>query len=583
MSSMDSRSLQKIPPRSPAVWGRYFLRMATAAALGVSLVVACSSSTTPSGGAGPNSTGANNSSAGASFSMMTLSDGAVVTTEHLADGATMVVSSSSSSANNASGSSSSSGGSSSGSGGGGADSGDEGVVCTNTNLETIPIPNTGFVDRACNVYGIQGSWYCFSDQATATSGGTEGCIKGALPVGGTPGACLSGTLTSGTSAYVGIGVSLNATGGASAVKSAYNATASGVVGFAITVTGTITGANLRIGFTNDNGMTANYVAPFVNEASPAAGGSTYNVLFAGPPVPSVPTTFTGTADPGAMLNASEIYDVQVEIPGQPSPTTVTYSNFCVTNIVPIFNTDAGTPGSCSAMVDIGGQNCSAQDIVDGVDYGFQNNISASTGECVQAEQGGNCGGMTVTFPNGSFGNGGSSPSSYPSIIYGWSEVSPNWHGGLQAPKLLSSITSAQTTWDYTGVPSQGDAAYDIWLSSSNTAAPNSSSGLELMIWTAKNGVTPAGPGNPTTATVGGTSYQVYKANSGNGGPGAWGYIAYVNTSASPSVDVNNFLKDVVGEGMGVTSSWYLWSIQAGWEVYQASSQLQTTQFSVTIN
>lgn len=516
--------------------------------------------------------------------MTTLSDGAVVTKETFADGATVIVSSSSSSGGSSGNSSSSGGGSNDGSvATSTGDNEDEGVVCTNTNLETIPIPSTGFVDRACNVYGIQGSWYCFSDMATTTSGNGEGCIKGGVPVNGTPGQCLSGTLPASVNSYVGIGVSLNATGGANAVKSAYNATASGVVGFAITVTGTISGSSLRIGFTNDDGTTANYVAPFVSEGLPSANGTTYNVLLAGPPVPSVPSTFTGVADPGAMLDPTKIYDVQIEIPGQ-AMTSVTYSNFCVTNIVPIFNTDAASPGSCSAMVDIGGTNCSAQDIVDGVDYGFQNNISTGTGECVQAEQGGNCGGFTVTFPNGSFGSGGNSPSSYPSIIYGWSEVSPNWHGGLQAPKILSSITSAQTTWDYTGLPSQGDAAYDIWLSSSNTAVPNSSSGVELMIWTGRAGVNPAGPGQSGTATIGGNSWQVFKANSSNGAPGSWGYIAYVNTSASPSVDVNAFITDAVkNQNMGMSSSWYLWSIQAGWEVYSASSPLTTSQFSVTIN
>lgn len=575
MAIVGPRSVKGLP--SAVTWTRRFFRFATAAAIGVSLAVACSSSSNNPVGSnssnGGNSSSSNNTSGG-SFSTTTLSDGATVTTETFADGATVIVPPSSSS--------STGGGSVDGSSGSVADSGGDAVVCTNTNLEMIPIPSTGFVDFACNVYGIQGSWYCFSDMDTEANGGSEGCIQGAVPVGGTPGNCLSGTIPENVDDYVGIGISLNQGGGDSG-KQPYNATASGVVGFAITVTGTITGADLRIGFTNNNGSTAHYVAPFVTEAAPAAGGSTYSVLLAGPPVPSVPGSFgSSVADPDASLNPTDIYDVQVEIPGQPN-TAVTYSNFCVTNIVPIFNADAAVPGSCSSMVDIGGQNCSAQDIVDGVDYGFQNNITSSSGECVQAEQGGDCGGFTVTFPSSGFGSGGNVPSSYPSIIYGWSEASPNWHGGLQAPKAISTITSAQTTWTYTGLPSKGDAAYDIWLSSSNTQAPNTSSGLELMIWTGQaGGAVPAGPGNPTTTTIGGTSWQVYKANSSNGGPGAWGYLAYVNTSASPSVDVNAFIQDAENNQKIITSSWYLWSIQAGWEVYNATSTLTTSQFSVTI-
>ncbi|HXX69298.1 MAG TPA: hypothetical protein VEK07_19090 [Polyangiaceae bacterium] len=577
-SSMGSRSCSDNPPRSP--WLRRAVRAAAAAAIGASLALACSTSTTSQPGAGgSNSNNGSNSTSGGSFSTTTLSDGAVVTTETFADGATMVVSSSSSSGGGGGGAATDS----AAGGGGSTDGGDGGIVCSNTNKSILSIDPTGFIYNQCDVYGIQGAWYCFSND---TSSG--GCTMGVPPYSATdshgPGMCQSGTLEASTSAYVGLGLSLNATPGANAVKSAYDAAASGVIGFAITVTGTTGGDDLRIGFTNTaatmNAAGMGYVAPFATEPAPSASGTTYTVLFSS--VKNVPD-YPNIADPDAALDPTGIYDVQVELAGAAAQTYA--YDFCITSIQPLFAGDASTqaPGSCSMMDTVGGQTCDPQDIVDGVDYGFQNNISQGSGECIQATQGGDCAGLTITFPNGSFGSGGNTPSSYPSIIYGWQNG--QFYGSYTTGQTLSSISMVPATWSYSVPGGTYDAAWDIWFGSTPSGT---SPTLELMVWNGYNGVQPAGSqvqgsnGMPKTVTISGATYQVW-----TGQVNTWKYIAYRNTSPSASgavsVNLNDFFEDAETENVGLSTSSYLWGIQAGYEIYSASGTFTTSSYSVTVN
>jgi hypothetical protein len=381
--------------------------------------------------------------------------------------------------------------------------------------------------------------------------------------------CLQGTLPAGTGTYVGIGMELNATGGTNAVKMPFNATAGGIVGFEITITGNTGGDAVRVGFTNDNGTTMNYVAPFY-PGPPGAG--VLDVLFSQvPPVPNYPNI----ADQGAVLDPTKIYDVQVELPGQAG--SINY-NFCVTSIKPLFSVDAGVPGTCSSMVAIGSPNCTNQDIVRGVDYGIQNNMFGSNaGQCTQALQGGTCAGFTTTFTNGSFGNGGNMPSSYPSVIYGWQNGT--YFGTYQASnaKMLSQITSANASWQYSVPGGTYDAAYDTWLGPSTTGTP----GLELMVWLGYSGVQPAGSNTNKTLVVGGTTYEVW-----TGQVNTWKYLAYRSKtpsgSANVSFDLNTFFKDSLNQGVGAANNWYLMGIQAGFEIYSESGTLTTNSFNVSV-
>jgi hypothetical protein len=284
----------------------------------------------------------------------------------------------------------------------------------------------------------------------------------------------------------------------------------------------------------------------------------------------VPATWA-VANKGAKIDPNGIYDVQVEIAGS---VAATY-DFCVTSIKPILSADAGT-STCQSSY---GKVCGSQDVVQGVgNYAVQNNIfNNGTGQCVQPSCNAGNGGFTVSFPNGSFGNGGTvTPSSFPSIIYGW--ANGTFYAGSPLPMQLSAVTSANSTWSYSVPGGTYDAGYDIWLASSPTAT---TPGLELMVWPGFSGVQPAGSNTNKTVSIAGTSWQVW-----TGSVSSWQYLAYrsnsPSASANVSLDLNTFFQDAVTENVGLTSSWYLLGVQAGFEIYSMSGTPTTSSFSVSV-
>jgi hypothetical protein len=379
-----------------------------------------------------------------------------------------------------------------------------------------------------------------------------------------------------TSTYVGIGLGLNETGGTTSVKSAYPYASNGIVGFAITVTGTTGGAGLRFGFPGQDQQTnPTLPAPFVPQAGPASSaGMTYQIMLSQAQVPQS----WNVANKGAKVDPNGIFDVQVEIAGD---VAATY-NFCVTGIKPIVSGDAGGT-TCQSSY---GKVCGSQDVVTGVgNYTVQNNIfNGGAGQCVQPSCAAGNAGFSVTFPNGSFGSGGSSPSSYPSVIYGWSNGT--FYPGSTLPKQLSAINSANSTWSYNVPGGTYDAAYDIWLATSPTAA---TPGLELMIWVGDVGPQPSGGSvrNGITVPMVGGTWDVW-----HGHVSQWEYLAYRSTSPSGSgnvsFDLNKFFQDAVanagpyGLNPALTSNWYLLGIQAGFEIYSESGTLTTNSFAVNV-
>ena len=462
--------------------------------------------------------------------------------------------------------------------------GDGGVVvrdaaptCANPDRTIVPIDATGFATRGCNDFGMQGAWYCYADGA---AGATTSCMTGKTPyLAASTGMCLSGATSTAAGAYgAGIGFSLNDSGGAASVKSAYNAQMANVIGFEITVTGT-TDVALRMQFTT--AAASSDPAPFV--ALPGAG--TYQVMLADAVVPGG----WANANAGSRVNPASIFDVQLAVPA--SSKAANY-NYCITKLKPIL---AGTtpmpPGSCATGANYGSQVCGAQDLLGAVgNYAIQNNINtgAPGTQCVQAMVGGaTCGGFSATFTG--FGNNGSlSPSSYPSIIYGWQNGS--FYGGYRTPQQISAITSAMTNWQVT-TPSAGkwNAAYDIWLAPSGTPTPKTAAGgLELMIW-----VNYGSPGNAPqpigtmmgTVTVAGETWNVWRGSTGNG-TATWMYLAYQRPTGSNSANFNlkDFFTNAMAQGVGLQNTWVLLGVQAGFEVWQqGGGSAATTSFSVNVN
>ncbi|MFC4149966.1 ricin-type beta-trefoil lectin domain protein [Micromonospora mangrovi] len=167
------------------------------------------------------------------------------------------------------------------------------------------------------------------------------------------------------------------------------------------------------------------------------------------------------------------------------------------------------------------------------------------------------------------------PVSYPAIYVGchYTACSP----GTNLPRQVSQIGSAPSSISYTYVGGTYDAAYDIWLDP--TPKTNGVNQMEIMIWFNRQGsISPIGSpvGN---ATVGGRTWQVWKG--WNGGNDVVSYVA-PSPVGSWSFDVMNFVNDVDARTQ-VDGSWYLTSIQAGFEPWNGGAGLAVNSFSAGVN
>ncbi|WP_333769164.1 GH12 family glycosyl hydrolase domain-containing protein [Streptomyces sp. IBSBF 2435] len=184
-------------------------------------------------------------------------------------------------------------------------------------------------------------------------------------------------------------------------------------------------------------------------------------------------------------------------------------------------------------------------------------------------------GFQVTQADGSVPTNGG-PKSYPSVYYGchYTNCSP----GTALPAQLSAIGSAPTSISYTYVGNAVyDAAYDIWLDP--TPRKDGVNKTEIMVWFNHVGsVQPVGS-KVATASVAGRSWDVWTGN--NGGNDV---ISFVAPSAidSWSFDVKAFANEAINRGLA-QSSWYLTSVQAGFEPWQNGAGLAVTSFSSTVN
>ena len=202
-------------------------------------------------------------------------------------------------------------------------------------------------------------------------------------------------------------------------------------------------------------------------------------------------------------------------------------------------------------------------------YTVMNNRWGSTAEqCINVTGTG----FRIASQKGS--TSGGAPLSYPAIYVGchYDGCSP----GTNLPRRLSQIGSAPSSISYTYVGGTFDAAYDIWMDPTpKTTGVNQ---MELMIWfNHQGGVQPVGSPVGNT-TVGGKTWQVWQGN--NGGNDV---VSYVAPSAIPSwsFDVMDFVRDVDNRTR-VDSSWYLTSIQAGFEPWQGGEGLTVNSFSADV-
>jgi hypothetical protein len=205
-------------------------------------------------------------------------------------------------------------------------------------------------------------------------------------------------------------------------------------------------------------------------------------------------------------------------------------------------------------------------------YVVQNNRwGTSAQQCINVTSTG----FSITSQQGSNPTNGA-PVSYPSVYYGchYTNCSP----GTNLPMQLSRISSVTSSINYQFVSGAiYDASYDIWLDP--TPKTDGVNQQEVMIWFNRQGsIQPVGSavGN---VTIGGRSWQVWQGSNGSNN-----VISYVAPSAisSWSFSVLDFLNDVRSRG-AITNSWYLTSIQAGFEPWQGGTGLGVTSFSAAVN
>ena len=167
------------------------------------------------------------------------------------------------------------------------------------------------------------------------------------------------------------------------------------------------------------------------------------------------------------------------------------------------------------------------------------------------------------------------PTAYPSAYWGchYGNCTP---GFSPIPANSSTFTGLRTSTSMS-YPSGGnwDAAYDIWFDP--TARTNGqNTGAEIMVWLNHSGPPqPIGSKVATVSLAGGT-WDVWEGNIG------WNVISYVRTAGTGSADfaLSTFFNDSVARGYA-QRSWYLTSVQAGFEPWSGGAGLAVNSFSVT--
>jgi len=204
-------------------------------------------------------------------------------------------------------------------------------------------------------------------------------------------------------------------------------------------------------------------------------------------------------------------------------------------------------------------------------YVVQNNRwGTSAQQCINVTSNG----FRITTQQGSSPTNGA-PVSYPSVFLGchYTNCSP----GSTLPMQVSRIRNASSSISYRYAGGTYDAAYDIWLDP--TPKTNGVNQMEIMIWFTRQGpIQPIGSVVGNT-TIGGRGWQVWRGSNGSNN-----VISYVAPSPlnSWSFNVLDFVNDVRARG-AITNSWYLTSIQAGFEPWNGGVGLAVDNFSASVN
>ena len=172
------------------------------------------------------------------------------------------------------------------------------------------------------------------------------------------------------------------------------------------------------------------------------------------------------------------------------------------------------------------------------------------------------------------------PSGYPSIFAGCHYGNCSAHSGL--PLRVDRFRDPRTTVTFTTAPGTYDASYDLWFDTKQHPT-GQNNGAELMIWADH-----AGPPRPVGHRIGtlntaGAGWQVWAGRSTNNGIG-WNVVSYVRQrpTTALALHLKDFTRDSVARGR-LSPTWFLTSVQFGFEPWQGGPCLAVRSFSFDAN
>jgi hypothetical protein len=125
-------------------------------------------------------------------------------------------------------------------------------------------------------------------------------------------------------------------------------------------------------------------------------------------------------------------------------------------------------------------------------------------------------------------------------------------------------------------------AYDLWINKGRqVAASGQPDGAELMIWLNERAVPAPAPGTPTVAVEGVRYYRIEIARREHGI--SWPLIIY--RRVAPVTSVRNlgllgFVADAAAQHQ-LSMSWYLESVEAGFEIWRGGAGLDSRSFALS--
>jgi endoglucanase len=212
--------------------------------------------------------------------------------------------------------------------------------------------------------------------------------------------------------------------------------------------------------------------------------------------------------------------------------------------------------------------------IQGGRYIVQNNVwGDSTTQCINVTNTG----FTVTSAVHNLPQNGA-PGAYPSVYAGCHYA--NCSSGSGLPLAVSDsrfgTISTSVTMSYPNNGSVYDASYDIWFDPT-PRTDGQNTGAELMVWLNHTGSVHAAGSQVGTVNIGGANWDVWFGNFG------WNIVSYVRQSPTSSISFNpsSFYRDMVNRGYA-QNSWYITSVQAGFEPWVNGTGLAVNNFSYSI-